>query len=43
MKNVHADFYGNLDVNFVVTVFDPNMLHVLGKETLVSDLDKYLS
>ncbi|KAF3572368.1 hypothetical protein F2Q69_00058475 [Brassica cretica] len=23
-KNVHADFYGDLDVNFVVTVFDPN-------------------
>ena len=23
-KNVHADFYVDLDVNFVVTVFDPN-------------------
>ncbi|KAF3585416.1 hypothetical protein F2Q69_00030210 [Brassica cretica] len=23
-KNVHADFYGYLDVNFVVTIFDPN-------------------
>ena len=22
-KNVHADFYGYLDVNFVVSVFDP--------------------
>ena len=25
MQNVHADFYGDLDVNFVVTVFDPNI------------------
>ena len=24
MQNVHADFYEDLDVNFVVTVFDPN-------------------
>ncbi|KAG5393421.1 hypothetical protein IGI04_023384 [Brassica rapa subsp. trilocularis] len=24
-KNVHADFYGYLDVNFVVSVFDPNI------------------
>ena len=24
VKNVHADFYGDLDVNFVMTVFDPN-------------------
>ena len=23
-KSVHADFYGYLDVNFVVSVFDPN-------------------
>ena len=23
-KNVHADFYGYMDVNFVVSVFDPN-------------------
>ena len=23
-KNVYADFYGDLDINFVVTVFDPN-------------------
>ena len=22
---IHADFYGDLDVNFVVIVFDPNM------------------
>ena len=24
-KNVHADFYGYLDVSFVVSVFDPNI------------------
>ena len=24
-KNVHADFYGYSDVNFVVSVFDPNI------------------
>ena len=24
-KNVHADFYGYLDVNFVVSVFDSNV------------------
>ena len=23
-KSVHADFYGYLDVDFVVSVFDPN-------------------
>ncbi|KAF3526825.1 hypothetical protein F2Q69_00046228 [Brassica cretica] len=23
-KNVYADFYGDLDINFLVTVFDPN-------------------
>ena len=24
-KNVHADFYVYLDINFVVSVFDPNI------------------
>ena len=28
-KDVHADLYGYLDVNFVVSVFDPNNIHVL--------------
>ena len=23
-KSVHTDFYGYLDVNFVVSIFDPN-------------------
>ena len=26
-KNVHAEFYGYLDVNFVVSVFDPNNIN----------------
>ena len=26
-KNVHTDLYGYLDVNFVVSVFDPNIGH----------------
>ena len=25
VKHFHADFYGDLDVNFVVTVFDPTV------------------
>ena len=27
-KSIHADFYGYLDVNFVVFVFDPNSQQV---------------
>ena len=27
-KNVHADFYGLSDIDFVVTNFDPNNLQV---------------
>ena len=27
-NNVHADFYGYLDVNFVMSVFHPNIGHV---------------
>ena len=26
-KNVHSDFYEYLDVNFVVSVFDPNNIN----------------
>ena len=26
-KNVHTDFYGYLDVNFAVSVFDPNNIN----------------
>ena len=26
-ENVHADFYGYLDVNFVVSIFGPNSYH----------------
>ena len=33
VKNVHADFYGDLDVNFVVTVFDPNIYESQRKVT----------
>ena len=28
-KNVHVDFYGYLDVNFAVSVFDPNKVFLL--------------
>ena len=32
MKNVHADFYGDLDVNFVVTVFDHNSSPIIQRD-----------
>ena len=32
-KNVHVNFYGYLDVNFVVSVFDPNTCVVLFPQT----------
>ncbi|KAF3545373.1 hypothetical protein DY000_02006686 [Brassica cretica] len=36
-KNVHAGFYGYLDVNFVMSVFGPN--NVLDIDSVVTDLD----
>ena len=36
-KNVHAGFYGYLDVNFVVSVFGPN--RVLDIDSVVTDFD----